>query len=163
MAKEAQARIKINELLTTSGWRLLDDPVKGKANVTLESNVKIENNPGDNFEHVETRNGFVDYLLYDANNYPICVLEAKSELKNIIFEKTGTYDTKIYAENSYPLESENVYIVPTTASSSANWFYCPFATFNGLVIRNLISVPISVRSLIYVNNFSFSNANLRNL
>ena len=59
MAKEAQARIKINDLLTTSGWRLLDDPVKGKANVSLESNVKIENNPGDNFEHVETRNGFV--------------------------------------------------------------------------------------------------------
>lgn len=92
MAKEAQARIKINELLATSGWRLLDDPVKGKANVSLESNVKIENNPGDNFENVESRNGFVDYLLYDANNYPICVLEAKSEDKHPLDGKEQARD-----------------------------------------------------------------------
>jgi type I restriction enzyme R subunit len=92
MAKEAQARIKINELLTTSGWRLLDDPEKGKANVSLESNVKIQGNPGDDFEHVETRNGFVDYLMYDSNNFPICVLEAKSEDKHPLDGKEQARD-----------------------------------------------------------------------
>jgi type I restriction enzyme, R subunit len=92
MAKEAQARIKINELLTTSGWRLLDNPEKGKANVSLESNVKIQGNPGDDFEHVETRNGFVDYLLYDGNDFPICVLEAKSEDKNPLDGKEQARD-----------------------------------------------------------------------
>lgn len=92
MAKEAQARIKINELLTTAGWRLLDDPEKGKANVSLESKVKIRGNPGDDFEHVETRNGFVDYLLYDSNNFPICVLEAKSEDKNPLDGKEQARD-----------------------------------------------------------------------
>lgn len=32
--KEAQARIKINQLLQSAGWRFFDD-AKGKANVAL--------------------------------------------------------------------------------------------------------------------------------
>lgn len=59
-AKEAQARIKINKLLETAGWRFFDD-AKGKANVALEPNVKLNQNQindlGDNFE--STKNGFV--------------------------------------------------------------------------------------------------------
>jgi type I restriction enzyme R subunit len=39
-AKEARARIKINNLLHESGWRLIDNAA-GAANVVLENNVRI--------------------------------------------------------------------------------------------------------------------------
>ncbi len=38
--KEAKSRIKINKLLEDSGWKFLDDN-KGKANITLEINTKL--------------------------------------------------------------------------------------------------------------------------
>ena len=51
-AKEAQARIKINKLLESAGWRFFDE-AKGKANVALEPNVKLSqaqiNDLGENF------------------------------------------------------------------------------------------------------------------
>jgi type I restriction enzyme R subunit len=78
MRKEAKARLKINKLLEESGWRLLDSP-QGKANVTVESNVKLDA-VGDDFEKV--RDGFVDYTLLDEDDFPACVLEAKSEDKD---------------------------------------------------------------------------------
>lgn len=86
--KEAQARIKINKLLEAAGWRFFDD-AKGKANVALEPNVKL--NPdqvdelGENFE--TTTNGFVDFLLLDEKGFPLVVLEAKSESKNPLIGK----------------------------------------------------------------------------
>ena len=40
MTAEAQARIKINRLLEKAGWRFFDSP-EGKANIILESNVKL--------------------------------------------------------------------------------------------------------------------------
>jgi type I restriction enzyme R subunit len=70
--KEAQARIKINCLLEESGWRLTDSD-NGKANVSLETKTPL----GDDFEHV--KNGFIDYLLLDNNQKPVCVLETKRE------------------------------------------------------------------------------------
>lgn len=39
-AKEAKARIKINQLLQDAGWRFFDNE-NGKANIVLESNTKI--------------------------------------------------------------------------------------------------------------------------
>ena len=39
-AKEAHARIKINKLLESAGWQFFNN-AKGKANVTLEPNVKL--------------------------------------------------------------------------------------------------------------------------
>ena len=39
-SKEAKARIRINKLLEEAGWRLTDGKA-GKANVLLESQVKI--------------------------------------------------------------------------------------------------------------------------
>lgn len=78
MQKEAKARIKINDLLQKSGWRFFDDK-NGKMNIALEGNVKLEE-LGDDFEKVST--GFIDYLLLDDKNFPICVLEAKSEDKD---------------------------------------------------------------------------------
>ncbi|MDP2719828.1 MAG: DEAD/DEAH box helicase family protein [Dehalococcoidia bacterium] len=81
MTKEAKARILINSLLQRAGWRFFDDENGGPANITLETNVKLKKNTldalGEDFE--KTVNGFVDYLLLDANGFPIAVLEAKSE------------------------------------------------------------------------------------
>lgn len=81
--KEAKARIKINRLLEEAGWFFFNDNGQ-KANIQLEKNVKINETDlarlGDDFEN--SRNGFVDYLLLDANGYPIIVLEAKSEDKD---------------------------------------------------------------------------------
>jgi len=86
--KEAKARIKINNLLQESGWRLIDDHTT-KANVVLENNVKIthtvSDEMGEDFE--KTTNGYVDYLLLDERGFPLIVLEAKSEDKNPLVGK----------------------------------------------------------------------------
>ena len=80
MNKEALARIKINKLLEEAGWRFFDTP-KGKANIQLEPNVKLQQSDidamGENFE--KTKNGFVDYLLLDEQDRPFVVVEAKKE------------------------------------------------------------------------------------
>jgi len=80
MAKEAKARILINDLLKRSGWRFFDDE-SGPANISLEANVKIKKKTledlGEDFE--QAANGYVDYLLLDERGFPIAVLEAKSE------------------------------------------------------------------------------------
>ncbi|MFH1074330.1 MAG: hypothetical protein V1752_04490, partial [Candidatus Firestonebacteria bacterium] len=78
MQKEAKARLKINELLKESGWRLIDS-AEGRANVSVEANIILEK-LGDDFE--KAPKGYVDYLLLDEKNNPICVLEAKSEDKD---------------------------------------------------------------------------------
>lgn len=86
--KEAKARIKINNLLQESGWRLLDDSY-GTANVMLENDARIEhsliNDLGEDYE--KTSKGFVDYLLLDDKGFPMIVLEAKSEDKNPLVGK----------------------------------------------------------------------------
>jgi type I restriction enzyme R subunit len=80
MAKEAKARILINDLLLRAGWRFFDDE-NSPANISLETNVKIKKKTleslGDDFE--KTTHGFVDYLLLDRRGFPTAVLEAKSE------------------------------------------------------------------------------------
>ncbi|MCX6326567.1 MAG: DEAD/DEAH box helicase family protein [Bacteroidia bacterium] len=85
---EAKARIKINNLLQESGWRLLDDST-GTANVVLENNIKITHivadDMGEDFE--KTSNGYADYLLLDERGFPLIVLEAKSEDKNPLVGK----------------------------------------------------------------------------
>lgn len=86
--KEATARIKINKLLETAGWRFFpqgDSP----ANIRLEPSVTIKSADldalGDNFE--KTGKGFVDFLLLDAKGFPLIVLEAKAEDKNPLTAK----------------------------------------------------------------------------
>ncbi|MFH1402476.1 MAG: type I restriction enzyme HsdR N-terminal domain-containing protein [Patescibacteria group bacterium] len=74
-SKEAKARIKINKLLEESGWRFEDDGDK-KANIKLEAGVRLAD-LGEDFEN--TSNGYIDYLLLDDKNFPLCVLEAKRE------------------------------------------------------------------------------------
>jgi type I restriction enzyme R subunit len=86
--KEAKARIKINRLLEEAGWRFFDTE-SGKANILLENNVKLSkeklNEFGEDFE--KTGNGFIDFLLLDAQGFPFIVLEAKAEDKNPLFGK----------------------------------------------------------------------------
>jgi len=80
MPAEAKARIRINELLSKSGWRFFADE-NGPANVHLEAHVKLTKKILDEFgnDFEKTARGYVDYLLLDARGFPIAVLEAKSE------------------------------------------------------------------------------------
>ena len=87
-ANEATARIKINKLLEAAGWRFF--PENGKpANVRLEPTVQIKTTDldkmGDDFE--KTERGFIDFLLLNERNFPLIVLEAKSEDKNPLIGK----------------------------------------------------------------------------
>lgn len=127
--KEAKARIKINKLLEEAGWRFFDTP-NGKANITLETNVKLTekkiNELGENFE--KTKNGYVDYLLNEEKGFPIVVLEAKSEDKNPLI---GKEKARVYAKSLnvrfailsngnlhyfWDLESGNPYIITSFPS-----------------------------------------------
>lgn len=61
MPAEAKARIRINELLSKSGWRFFTDG-NGPANVQLEAHVKLTKKTldelGNDFE--KTSHGFVE-------------------------------------------------------------------------------------------------------
>lgn len=77
---EARARIKINKLLETAGWRF-EDSAEGKANITLESGVKFSD-LGDDLENAVSRSGTrgaIDFLLLDQDKKPLVVVEAKKE------------------------------------------------------------------------------------
>src|SRR5439155_3956669 len=80
MRAEAKARIRINDLLSKSGWRFFADD-NGPANIQLEAYVKLTKKSldglGSDFE--KTAHGYVDYVLLDGRGFPIAVLEAKSE------------------------------------------------------------------------------------
>lgn len=85
---EAQARVKINDLLSKAGWILYDNE-NGKANVDLEYSTKI--NRDDRF-----KTGVLDYLLLDSKGFPLCVLEAKREDINPLSAKK---QAKEYAQS----------------------------------------------------------------
>ena len=86
--KEATARIKINKLLETAGWRFFSEN-KAPANICLELSVKIKesdlNALGENFENTER--GFIDFLLLNEKGFPFIVLEAKAEDKTPLLGK----------------------------------------------------------------------------
>jgi len=86
--KEATARIKINKLLESAGWRFFPEG-NAPANIRLEPNVTIKSADldalGENFE--KTSKGFIDFLLLDAKVFPFIVLEAKAEDKNPLIGK----------------------------------------------------------------------------
>jgi type I restriction enzyme, R subunit len=99
MSKEARARIKINKYLEEAGWRFFDSS-DGKANIVLESSVKITKTKlsglGENFE--KTKTGFIDFLLLDKQGFPFIVLEAKAENKNPLF---GKEQAREYAQSQH--------------------------------------------------------------
>lgn len=77
---EARARIKINKLLESGGWRFEDTP-EGRANIQLESGVKFSE-LGDDLENAVSRSGSrgsMDFLLLDRDKKPLVVVEAKRE------------------------------------------------------------------------------------
>jgi len=86
--KEAAARIKINQLLETAGWRFFADAT-GPANIQLEPSVALTRQAldalGDNFERATK--GYIDFLLLNAKGFPFIVLEAKAEDKNPLVGK----------------------------------------------------------------------------
>ena len=85
---EAAARIKINKLLETAGWRFLAEGDR-PANVCLETSITMTTSDldalGNDFE--KTSKGSIDFLLLDAKGFPLIVLEAKSEKKNPLVGK----------------------------------------------------------------------------
>lgn len=124
--KEATARIKINKLLESAGWRFFPEGTN-PVNIRLEINVKIKSSDldalGDNFEHV--KKGFIDFLLLDSKGFPLIVLEAKSEDKNPL---VGKEQARKYAKSQncrfvilsngnlhyfWDLERGNPYIITT--------------------------------------------------
>ena len=95
--KEATARIKINKLLESAGWRFFDDG-DGPANIRLEASVTLKKSDldglGEDFE--KTGKGFVDFLLLDSKGFPLIVLEAKSEDKDPL---NGKEQARKYAKS----------------------------------------------------------------
>jgi len=87
-AKEATARIKINKLLESAGWRFFSQCDEA-ANIRLEPSIAIKaadlDALGSDFE--KTKKGFVDFLLLDTRGFPLLVLEAKAEDKNPLVGK----------------------------------------------------------------------------
>ena len=69
---ESDARLKINEMLKESGWRLLPDD-KGPQNIKVEKHIKSTSEVNDSPFSI----GFADYELLDERNFPIGILEAK--------------------------------------------------------------------------------------
>lgn len=65
--KEAAARIKINKLLETAGWRFFADGDL-PANIRLEPSVKIKESDLDAFgsDFEKTAKGFIDFLLLEG-------------------------------------------------------------------------------------------------
>jgi len=86
--KEAAARIKINKLLESAGWRFFADG-KNPANIQLEPSVTLKTQDldalGENFEKVTK--GFIDFLLLNEKGFPFIVLEAKAEDKSPLVGK----------------------------------------------------------------------------
>lgn len=92
---EAGARVLINRLLESAGWRF-EDSAEGKANIKLEKHVKYPD-LGDDFENASSRgkSGQMDFLLLDTDKKPLVVLEAKRRSKNPL---TGKEQARAYAK-----------------------------------------------------------------
>jgi type I restriction enzyme R subunit len=99
MPSEAQARITINKLLEEAGWRFLPDTQGRRENIVCEHRItrrafSPNEDLGKDFEH--SPNGFIDYLLLNADQRPVAVAEAKREG---IDPLTGKEQARVYAES----------------------------------------------------------------
>ncbi len=127
--REATARIKINRLLKSAGWRFFAEE-DSPANIRLEAGVTLKSSDldglGEDFE--KTGKGYVDFLLLDSHGFPLIVLEAKSEDKNPL---AGKEQARRYARSQncrfiilsngnlhyfWDLERGNPYIITTFPS-----------------------------------------------
>jgi type I restriction enzyme R subunit len=107
--KEAKARIKVNNLLQEAGWRFFDS-ADGKANISLEHNVKF-GDMGDDFDKVT--NGFIDFLLLDDYGNPLVVVEAKKEKIDPLIAKEQA--------RKYANEQKVKYIILTNGNIHYLW------------------------------------------
>lgn len=93
---EPAARVRIDALLQTAGWNLLDSDGT-RANVRLEAHVRLTQAHldalGEDYQH---RNGKADYLLLDNSGKPLAVLEAKSTGADLLAAKE---QARSYAES----------------------------------------------------------------
>lgn len=124
--KEATARIKINQLLESAGWRFFPEGDR-PANIRLEAGVTLKPSDldglGEDFE--QTKTGYIDFLLLDDQGFPFVVLEAKSEDKSPL---SGKEQARKYAHSQncrfvilsngnlhyfWDLERGNPYIITT--------------------------------------------------
>ena len=84
---EAQARVHIDRMLESAGWRLFDAD-GSRANVQFEVGVPLTRQRieglGDDYQR---SNGKADYLLLDGDSKPLAVLEAKSTGVDILSAK----------------------------------------------------------------------------
>ncbi len=127
--REATARIKINRLLESAGWRFFAEE-DSPANIRLEAGVTLKSSDldglGEDFE--KTGKGYVDFLLLDSHGFPLIVLEAKSEDRNPL---AGKEQARRYARSQncrfvilsngnlhyfWDLERGNPYIITTFPS-----------------------------------------------
>ena len=90
---EATARIKINKLLESSGWRFFAEGGQ-PANIVLEAGTQITSLDldafGEDFE--KTSKGFIDFLLLNEKGCPFIVLEAKAGYLNPLVGKEKARD-----------------------------------------------------------------------
>ena len=128
MQKEAKARIKINNLLQSSGWRFFDEK-NGKANILLENNVKITKKAIDDFgnDFEKTKKGFVDFLLLDEKGFPSVVLEAKSEDKDPLDgkEQARKYAQSLECPFYNPLQRQSSLLLEFGARKSNGHYNIP--------------------------------------
>ena len=110
MPTEARARIKINNLLSEAGWRLIDSTA-GKANVKLEAAMRMDE-LGADFER-SPKKGAADYLLLDDNRFPVCILEAKAENKDPLAGKEQA--------RKYALTQKTRYIILSNGNLHYFW------------------------------------------
>ena len=175
-AKEAKARIKINKLLETAGWRFFDDE-NGSANVALEPHVKLTEDQiddlGENFEN--TSSGFIDFLLLGDKGFPVAVLEAKAEDKNPL---VGKEQARKYAKAQncrfvllsngnlhyfWDLEHGNPQVVTRLPTPKSIDSYHQFQPNPDRLIRELVAKDYIVRTQLpgYEDEAGWKNLNER--
>jgi len=83
MTKEATARIKINKLFESAGWRFFAD-ANEPATIQLEPKITLTTQAldalGENFE--KTKRGFIDFLLLNDKGLPFIVIDAGQQRQN---------------------------------------------------------------------------------
>lgn len=120
---EALARVKIDNMLTECGWRLIDDGEKRK-NVVLEQGHRRGSSTK-----------FTDYLLLDKYNRPISLIEAKKKDYPLKSAKRQAMDYAI------DLKLNNFYL-----SNGDEYLFC--SVFDGVLHEtNKIMSPSELTSL----------------
>jgi type I restriction enzyme, R subunit len=116
MSSEAQARISINKMLEEAGWRFLPDGHGNRENVILEHRLSGRTfspnaDLGNDFERAPE--GFVDYVLLNADGRAVAVVEAKRES---IDPLTAKEQARAYAES---LNADHIFL----SNGLVHWYW----------------------------------------